>query len=195
MPALLCCAGVRKGENLSVLRQAQYDNGDAKPAVSLAVAFERLVEQLTFDPLFSELEVVMWSVRGTRSPNLSLTIDKSGGMDLETITRVTKHINRALEDYEVYELYVESAGLERPLVKPEDYTRFAGKNVKVITTLAIGGAKTHRGRLEGVHGTNVVIVQGENELPIPLAVIKSANLEYDPSADLQRAKREKNEKQ
>ena len=32
------------------------------------------------------------------------------------------------------------------------------------------------------------------ELPIPIAAIKTANLEYDPRADLQRAKREKQSK-
>ena len=59
--------------------------------------------------------------------------------------------------------------------------------------LAIENAKTHRGRLEGVRGTNVILTRPGGELPIPIAVIKSANLEYDVRADLQRAKqREKN---
>ncbi len=47
--------------------------------------------------------------------------------------------------------------------------------------------------LDGVRGTNVILARDKGELPIPIAVIKSANLEYDVRADLQRAKqREKN---
>ncbi|HEX4351744.1 MAG TPA: hypothetical protein VHZ95_02495, partial [Polyangiales bacterium] len=61
----------------------------------------------------------------------------------------------------------------------------------------IGNAKTHRGVLAGVRGTNVILrtgAKGETELPIPIDAIKSANLEYDIRADLQRAKREKQSK-
>jgi ribosome maturation factor RimP len=83
--------------------------------------------------------------------------------------------------------------LNRPLTKPSDYDRFTGRDVKIVTTLAIENAKTHRGKLDGVRGTNVILARERGELPIPIAVIKSANLEYDVRADLQRAKqREKN---
>ena len=85
-------------------------------------------------------------------------------------------------------LEIESAGLNRQLSKPADFERFAGRDVKIVSTLQIGGAKTHRGRLDGVRGANVILTSGGTELPIPLAVIKSANLEYDVRADLQRAK-------
>ena len=97
----------------------------------------------------------------------------------------------------MYTLEVSSAGLDRPLVKPDDYDRFAGNNAKIITTLAIDNAKTHRGVLAGMRGDDVILRTGAKndiELPIPIAAIKSANLEYDLRADLQRAKREKQSK-
>ena len=83
--------------------------------------------------------------------------------------------------------------MDRPLVKPSDYERFTGENVRVVSTLAIRNAKTHRGKLAGVRGTNVILETSAGELPIPLEVVKSANIEFDIRADLQRAKRTKHE--
>ncbi|MBV8580420.1 MAG: ribosome maturation factor RimP, partial [Candidatus Eremiobacteraeota bacterium] len=128
---------------------------------------------------------------------LHVTVDREGGIDIGTCERIASRINAALDAFpEPYTLEVESAGLDRPLTKPSDYDRFSGRDAKIVTTLAIENAKTHRGKLGGVRGTNVVLTRERGELLIPLAVVKSANLEYDVRADLQRAKqREKNQNQ
>lgn len=86
---------------------------------------------------------------------------------------------------------MESAGLERPLLRPVDYERFAGRRARVVTSLPIAGAKTHRGVLRGLHGENVALETATGELLLPVATIKSANLEYDPRVDFQRDKRER----
>jgi hypothetical protein len=57
--------------------------------------------------------------------------------------------------------------------------------------LTVNGAKTHRGILRGVRGDAVILETEKGELPLPIATIKSANLEYDPRTDLQRDKRER----
>jgi ribosome maturation factor RimP len=109
---------------------------------------------------------------------------------METVERAAAYINAALEPIpDLYTLEVESAGVDRPLVKPADYDRFAGNDVKIVTTLTIASAKTHRGRLVGLRDANVILATKSGELPLPLAAIKSANIEYDIRADLQRAKR------
>ena len=160
-----------------------------------AEAFERVVHALPHQPEFRGVEIVSSHAHRHRNDTaLHVTVDKEGGVDMTTCERIASRINAALDAFpDPYTLEVESAGLNRPLTKPGDYDRFAGRDVKIVTTLAIESAKTHRGRLDGVRGTNVILQRGGGkELPIPLAVIKSANLEYDVRADLQRAKREKN---
>lgn len=159
-------------------------------------AFERVVHALPHQPDFRAVEIVTAAARpGRFETQLTVTVDKEGGVDMQTCERIAARINASLDAFpDPYTLEVSSAGLNRPLVKPGDYERFTGKNVRVVTTLAIGNAKTHRGILAGVRGTNVILQHGTAELPIPLAVIKTANLEYDIRADLQRAKREKNVK-
>ena len=160
-----------------------------------AEAFERVVHALPHQPEFRDVEIVGTGMhRAHRQTDLQVVVDRQNGVDIATCERIASRINAALDAFpDPYTLEVRSAGLNRPLTKPSDYERFSGRNVKVVTTLAIENAKTHRGVLDGVRGTNVILTRPAGELPIPLAVIKSANLEYDPRADLQRAKqREKN---
>ncbi|HEV3089321.1 MAG TPA: ribosome maturation factor RimP [Candidatus Elarobacter sp.] len=158
-------------------------------------AFERVVHALPHQPEFRDVEIVGATVhRHRQQSTLHVTVDREGGVDITTCERIASRINAALDAFpDPYTLEVESAGLNRPLTKPSDYDRFTGRDVKIVTTLAIENAKTHRGKLDGVRGTNVILARQNGELPIPIAVIKSANLEYDVRADLQRAKqREKN---
>lgn len=158
-------------------------------------AFAQVVDALAHQPDFRDVEIIATSVqRHRRTSALHVTVDREGGVDIGTCERIAARINAALEPFsDPYTLEVESAGLNRPLTKPGDYDRFSGRDVKIVTTLAIESAKTHRGKLDGVRGTNVILARDNGELPIPIAVIKSANLEYDVRADLQRAKqREKN---
>jgi len=165
---------------------------------SLSEAFERVVHAIPHEPAFRAIEIVTSHVRPGRTAALTVMVDREGGVDIVTCERIAARINAALDAFpDEYTLEVSSAGVDRPLVKPSDYDRFDGRNVKVVTTLAIGNAKTHRGVLGGMRGTNLILrtgAKGETELPIPIAAIKSANLEYDIRADLQRAKREKQSK-
>ena len=171
---------------------------ESASGTSLHEAFERVVHAIPHEPAFRAIEIVTTGVRPGRTTALSVMVDREGGVDIATCERIAARINVALDAFpDEYTLEVSSAGLDRPLVKPADYERFEGRPAKIVTTLAIGNAKTHRGILGGVRGTNVILrtgAKGETELPIPIAAIKSANLEYDVRADLQRAKREKQSK-
>jgi ribosome maturation factor RimP len=159
-------------------------------------AFERIAHGLPTDAAFRDVEIVSTSARRQRDGFvLRLIIDRPGGIDVATCEHISRRLNSELDRFaDPYTLSVESAGLERPLVRPSDYERFRGSAVKLTTTLAIGGAKTHRGRLAGIRGTNVMLSREQGELPIPLALIKHANIEYDIRADLTKAKRERRHK-
>ena len=160
--------------------------------------FERVVHALPHQPEFRAVEIVQTIARpGRNETQLIVTVDKEGGVDMMTCERIAARINVSLDAFnDPYTLEVSSAGVNRPLVKPADFERFSGKNVRIVTTLPIEKAKTHRGVLAGLRGTDVILTTGKNgeiELPIPLSAIKMANIEYDIRADLQRAKREKDQ--
>ena len=161
--------------------------------LTLAQAFERAIDDIAHDSRFSGVEIVQHSARGGRRvTTLSVTIDREGGVDVATCERIAGTINARLEHYdEQYTLEVESAGLNRPLTKPGDYERFSGRDAKIVTSLLVQGGKTHRGVLRGVRGTNVILETSKGELPLPLATIERANLEYDIRSDLKRDKQER----
>jgi ribosome maturation factor RimP len=160
--------------------------------------FERVAHALPHQPEFRDIEIVTAVARpGRHETQFVVTVDREGGVDMITCERIAAKINVSLDAFsDPYTLEVSSAGVNRPLVAPNDYERFSGKDVRIVTTLAIGNAKTHRGVLGGLRGTDVLLRTGKNnatELSIPLSAIKTANIEYDIRADLQRAKREKDE--
>lgn len=162
-------------------------------ANSLVYAFEHCLEELVHAPEFVQVEILRHRAEHRRASwALGVTVDFPGGVDIALCARVAAFVNGALETQkEPYTLDVESAGLERPLLRPADYERFAGKKVRIVTTLTISGAKTHRGTLRGLRGTAAVLDLPDGERLIPVEVIKSANLEYDPRSDLTRDKRER----
>jgi ribosome maturation factor RimP len=175
-------------------RASLFKRGLCNVRQELESAFERTLDAIVHDASYTELEIVQHAAHARRGTvAFSVTIDRPGGADLVLCERVASRINDALEGFATpYELAVESAGLERPLVRPADYTRFSGARVRVLTSLLVDGAKTHRGVLRGVRGESVLLeTSGGRVLPLPLATIKSARLEYDPRADLQREKRER----
>ena len=159
----------------------------------LDAEFGRALDDLAHDARFAEVEFVSHAIQRSHRTNvLTVTIDREGGVDIASCERVAAAINARLDAIEApYTLAVESAGLNRPLTKPGDYQRFAGKAAKIVTSLAIDAQKTHRGTLRGVRGTNVILETPKGELPLPLATIRTANLEYDARADLSRDKKER----
>lgn len=164
--------------------------------VTLADAFEVAARGLPFEEEFRDVEIVMQkATRVGRNTELSLMVDRPGGVDLELCGRLAARLNDLLEsEADAYTLEVESAGIDRPLFTPGDYERFRDQNVLVKTTLPIKSEYTHRGKLLGVRGNAIVLEQRTGELPIPLEMVKSANVEYDYRADLKRAKNERREK-
>jgi ribosome maturation factor RimP len=99
------------------------------------------------------LELVELSLgREGRGQVLRITVDDpAGSTSLDEVAEVSEEISRALDAEDPipgrYTLEVSSAGLERPLVRPSDYHRFAGRQVKVRTLEPIEGRRTFTGSI------------------------------------------------
>jgi ribosome maturation factor RimP len=79
-----------------------------------------------------------------------------------------------------YALEVSSPGLDRPLVKPEDYRRFAGRRVRLKTFGPIEGRRNFSGRLDGLDGEAVrLTLEDQRGISIPLGQVAKARLEAD----------------
>jgi len=98
--------------------------------------------------------------------HLSIFIDRPGGITVDHCAEVSRQLSRVLEvegiDYD--RLEVSSPGLDRPLCKPADFTRFAGSKVDVkMRTRDESGRKRFTGLLRGeAGGVATVEVEGRD---------------------------------
>ena len=122
------------------------------------------VRDLVEAPLTTEgFEIV--DVEHTRSSGgggrLRISVDRAGGIDLDSVSEATKRISALLDEHDVvpgtYALEVSSPGIERPLRTPEHFTRFVGTTVAVRTNPGVEGARRVEGPLEAADGEGVVV--------------------------------------
>lgn len=153
---------------------------------------EELCGRLASVPQFYDLEILKCAVRKEhRTFHVSVIIDREGGVDSNLCEAVSRYIERRIEELPPpvppFSLEVASAGLARPLLRPEHYRRFRGKLINVITTLRIK-TRTEFTGLIAQADDDVVTIDDKyaGVTPIPYAAIKRANLVYDPREDLRR---------
>ena len=92
---------------------------------------------------------------------LRVTVDRPGGVDLDTISDASRLVSEALDRTDVvpgrYVLEVSSPGVERPLRTPEHFRRFVGTTVAVRTRPTADGDRRVQGELEVADDEGVVV--------------------------------------
>jgi ribosome maturation factor RimP len=111
-----------------------------------------------------------------------LFIDAPGGITLGDCEKVSREVEGLLDVEDPipqnYRLEVSSPGLDRPLVKPEHFERFAGQpaRVQLLAPLA-GGRRKFQGVLRGVQGADVMLETADaGTVALALANIERARL-------------------
>ncbi len=137
------------------------------------------------------LDLVVGTFRREKSGKvLRLLIERKGadpdtgsGVDVGLCAAVSREIGAALDVSDVvpeaYTLEVSSPGIERPLIRLEDFKRFIGRRASIKTRKPVQGRKTFKGRLNGVEDAAVLIDIGKQNIAIPSDVIKNANLVFE----------------
>ena len=76
-----------------------------------------------------------------------------------------------------YQLEVSSPGIDRPLVKPRDFERFAGFDAKVELETPLDGRRRFRGRLLGFADAQIRMrLDVGQDVALPFADLKDAKL-------------------
>ena len=75
-----------------------------------------------------------------------------------------------------YHLEVSSPGIDRPLVKPEDYERFSGYEVKIDLATALEGRKRFKGKVLASDKDSVTLESGGATYTIPFSRVQFAKL-------------------
>jgi ribosome maturation factor RimP len=126
-------------------------------------------------PSEPDVEVLLAEVSGS---TLRLFIDHPDGVTLALCERVSGHL---VEYRERYSLEVSSPGQDRPLTKPQHYSRFLGRRARV--RLRGDGARAKRdehksltGELVGASEEDITIAAVDGVVTIPYERIARSNL-------------------
>jgi len=115
-----------------------------------------------------------------RSPMLRVYIDKPGGVTLDDCQTVSRQASVLLDVEDLisdrYVLEVSSPGLDRPLFRVEDYTRFSGRKVRLTTRQKIDSRRRFTGYIQGLRDGIVQLNCQDKTYQIPFGMIAKANL-------------------
>jgi ribosome maturation factor RimP len=131
------------------------------------------------------LELVEVEVKGGGNSRLvRIAIDKPEGVTHGDCELVSHQVGTILDVEDVvpgrYTLEVSSPGVERKLVKPEDYERFQGKKARITLREAVEGRKNWEGTLAGIAGDAVTVeTEPGKTRQFPLTQIQKANLKFE----------------
>lgn len=148
-------------------------------AMDVETRVARLIE-----PSLAEMgyELVRVRLMGRDHVTLQLMAER-GDRDEITVAdcaKISRHVSVLLDVEDpirgAYDLEVSSPGLDRPLVRMNDFERFAGDEVRVETSRTVDGRKRFRGRLMGLSGTTVLVECDGAEMRIPFEDVFRAKL-------------------
>ncbi|MEX2588013.1 MAG: ribosome maturation factor RimP [Actinomycetota bacterium] len=122
---------------------------------------------------------------------LEVVVDREGGVDMDLIVEVSRRLSEALDERDPiegsYTLEVASAGLERPLIKPADFVRFAGREAKIVCHQEVDGKNQFVGVIRpGDDESFIVELEGGLEVRVPYPAVKKAHLTVDWEEELGR---------
>ena len=128
-------------------------------------------------------------VSGSHQPTLQVMAERRDGgpMKVEDCEKISRALSAKLDVEDPiagsYTLEVSSPGLDRPLIRPRDYTRFAGQVARVETRIALEGQRRFKGRIARADDNAVILAIADEaagteprEVEIAFANIAKARL-------------------
>lgn len=151
--------------------------------MKLDVLLEKVVSGLGYELV--DLEI-------TPAKLIRVFIDKENSVTIDDCELVSNHLNKLflVEEIDYNRLEVSSPGVERPLKKLADFSRFVDKLAKIKTRELINEQKVFQGYLRGVDEDLVKLELDNGQiLQVNFANISRARLLFDYKLDLKAHKR------
>ncbi len=152
-------------------------------SVQMAAKIEEIAQRVTDA---EGLELVEVEVKGGGNQRLvRISIDKPEGVTHGDCETVSQQVGTILDVEDVvpggrYTLEVSSPGLERKLLKPQDYQRFQGKKANLTLREAVNGRRHWDGTLAGLEEGQVLIETAPGEtMRFPLVQVQKATLKFE----------------
>ena len=142
---------------------------------------EDMIAPTLEDMGFEVVRVVVTGDGGRRA--LQVMADRVDGCqisidDCTTISTTLSDLFEADDPLEgSYDLEISSAGIDRPLTRPKDFTAYAGFEAKIQTRRPIDGRKRFQGVLVGLSPEHTVMITMDGEkIAVPLSEVDRAQL-------------------
>ena len=129
-----------------------------------------------------DFDLVRVMVQGTVRTTVQVMAERRGGgaMTVDDCAEISRAVSAVLDVEDPlpgsYTLEVSSPGIDRPLVRSQDFERVTGFAAKIETARPIAGRKRFRGKLLGTTEAGVRIALGEGETELPFGEIHRAKL-------------------
>ncbi|HEV2336067.1 MAG TPA: ribosome maturation factor RimP [Stellaceae bacterium] len=126
--------------------------------------------------------LVRVALTGAKRPTLQVMAERAdeAAMTVEDCAGISRSVSALLDVADpiagTYMLEISSPGIDRPLVRPEDYDRFAGFEARIDLSTPLDGRKRFRGRLLGRAEEHIRLIGDAGEVRLPLAAILRAKL-------------------
>lgn len=149
----------------------------------LELKIEEMIGPLIGQEDLSIVLVQLTSVLNRKTLQIMLENKDGSGVNIDQCTEASHIISAKLDVEDVvssmYDLEVGSAGIDRPLVKKDDFVRFSGYEIKATTERTIDGQKKFRGILKGINEDGVVTIEDKSknaDVEIDYDILRSAKL-------------------
>jgi len=151
---------------------------EAGPAAVVARLVEPVLDEMGFRLVRVRLTASTLQIMAER-PDGTFTID-----DCEAVSRAVSPLIDVEDPVpQSYNLEVSSPGIDRPLVRPEDFARWAGHEAKIELVKPLDGRKRFRGTIAGMAADEVRLTlppekagAGAVTVALPFADIGDAKL-------------------
>lgn len=134
-------------------------------------------------PVVEALGCELWGIENLsmgKHSTLKIYIESDEGVDIDDCAKVSRQVSGLLDVEDPingeYTLEVSSPGLDRRLFSLEQYSAYAGAEVKVRLKRPYDGKRKFTGRLRGIEGDEVVLILGDEEIIFPFEEIERANV-------------------
>ena len=126
--------------------------------------------------------LVRLAVTSGRRATLQVMIERLDGLPItvDHCAEISHSVSALLDVADpiagTYTLEISSPGIDRPLVRTEDYDRFVGCKARIELARPIDGRKRFHGRLLGTSGGAVRLATEAGDLLLPLDAVVRAKL-------------------
>ena len=127
-------------------------------------------------------DLVRVQISGSQQKTMQIMAERKDGtgMTVDDCADISREVSAILDVEDplrgAYDLEVSSPGIDRPLVEPADFDRYAGFDAKIEMVAGIDGRKKFKGQLLGIEQDLVKIRLDEETFKLPVSDIRRAKL-------------------